>query len=199
MRFATWIRSHARDAAGRRSSVSPGNGWWRDISSFIAPSYANTSGHRRMRERFRCRWIRSSEELEHLTPQWKAVWEEDQLATPFQTPGWLVPWWHCFGEELRSVAMFQGDELKGFLPFYVHREPQTGERHLLPLGVGTTDYLDGVFSPDCTAEDVKDAAELLCAEDDWDTLYITQARPGSKLLQALEQLGRGDSPLFATD
>ncbi len=65
--------------------------------------------------------------------------------------------------------------------------------------MGTTDYLDGVFSPDCTSENVKEAVDLLCAEDDWDALYLTQVRPGSKLLEALEQLGGGESRRFATD
>ena len=156
---------------------------------FIAQWFGSASWFRPMRE---FRWIRSEKELEELAPQWSALWKEDPLSTPFQSPEWLVPWWHFFGEDLRSVGIFGGDRLKGLLPFYVYRDPQTGERQLLPLGVGTTDYLDGVFATDCTAAEVEKALEFVCSEGDWDAVYVSQLRPGSRLLQAFEQMNSGE-------
>ena len=82
--------------------------------------------------------------------------------------------------------MYRGDRLIGLLPFYLYAEPATGERKLLPLGVGTSDYLDGVFAPECAVEDIRSALNLLCSEDDWDALCVSELRPGSKLLQALQ-------------
>ena len=139
-----------------------------------------------MRDGLRYEWIRNTNELEQLAPEWNALWKADEHATPFQSPEWLVPWWHCFGAELRSIAILRDDALMGLLPFYLHRQPRSGERHLLPLGVGTTDYLDGIFSPRLSGEDVSGALELLYAQDDWDALYVSQLRLGSKLLEALE-------------
>lgn len=137
------------------------------------------------------RWIRTAKELEDLTPHWDALWREDPHSTPFQSPDWLVPWWHCFGQDLHSVGIFREHRLRGFLPFYVYREPRTGERQLLPVGVGTTDYLDGIIARDCPTADVGDALEFLCSEVGWDALYLSQLRPGSSLLQAFERTNTG--------
>jgi len=135
-------------------------------------------------------WTRTAEELEGLSPRWAALWSEDGFATPFQHPAWLIPWSQCFAADLRTVCIHQDDNLAGLLPFYLHREPRTNERQLLPLGVATSDYLDGVFSPRCNPELIERAVELLCSDDDWDALYVSQLRAGSKLLQALEGSAR---------
>jgi CelD/BcsL family acetyltransferase involved in cellulose biosynthesis len=134
-----------------------------------------------MREGLRYESIRNSNGLEQLAPEWTALWRADEHATPFQSPAWLVPWWHCFGAELWTIAIRRHDALVGLLPFYVYCEPRSGERQLLPLGVGTTDYLDGVFSPQLSVEDVSGGLELLYAQDGWDALIpdycFTSARP----------------------
>jgi hypothetical protein len=132
--------------------------------------------------------IRTTREFDVFAPQWSALWQEDPHATPFQSPEWLLPWWHQFGQpELRAVVISQDARLIGFLPFYIYREPDTGERQLLLLGVGTTDYLDGIFSPACTQEYVQAALDLMCAEKDWDILSASQSRRRSMLFQALQQ------------
>ena len=140
-----------------------------------------------MSEGLRCQWIRATGHLEELEPQWTALYTADQQATPFQSPQWLLPWWEAFGTNLRTIAMHREDRLIGLLPFYLYRDRATGERKLLPLGVGTSDYLDGVFAPECGIEDIGNALDLLCSEEDWDALYISQLRPGSKLRQAFER------------
>ena len=143
-----------------------------------------------MPEPLQYKWIRNTRDLEALAPLWMPLWQQDQHATPFQSAEWLVPWWHSFGDELRSMAICQGDALLGLLPFYVYREPRSGERQLLPLGVGTSDYLDGIFAPQCGMDEIANALQTVCSDDDWDALYLSQLRAGSKLLHALNPSAR---------
>lgn len=132
------------------------------------------------------RVLRSSAELEALEPAWRHLWQSDPHATPFQSPDWLLPWWHQFGQpELRAIAIAQDGELIGLLPFYIYPYPRSGTRQLLLLGAGTSDYLDGIFAPGCTPQHVRRALALLQHERGWDTASIPQLRPCSKLLQAL--------------
>lgn len=134
------------------------------------------------------RTIRNTQELDGLAPQWRALWREDPFATPFQSPEWLLPWWHHFGQsDLRATVIYQGGMAIGLLPFYVYRDRGTGERQLLLLGVGTMDYLDGVFSPRCSLAHVVRALEIVCAGHGWDRMVALQLRPESLLLKALRQ------------
>lgn len=133
-----------------------------------------------------CRLIRSTGDLFLLQPQWQELWSLDPLAKPFQAPEWLLPWWHQFDEgQLRSVAIFRSQRLIGLLPLYLYRDPRSGIRKILPLGIATSDYLDGVFAAECSTDDIVLALDLLLA-DDFDTIDFTQLRDGSKLLAALQ-------------
>jgi CelD/BcsL family acetyltransferase involved in cellulose biosynthesis len=141
-----------------------------------------------MPENCRCEILRTTEELESIQPEWLALWSEDRNATPFQRPEWLLPWWHQFGQpKLRAVTVWRRGKLIAFLPFYIYSDSISKERQLLPLGVGTTDYLDGVFAPECGPEHVRQALDLLERESDWDILYAGQLRPVSLLFQTLRQ------------
>lgn len=134
-----------------------------------------------------CKLIRTTAELEAFQPQWSALWLEDSHAMPFQRPEWLLPWWHQFGRpDLRAIAVSQHGRLVALFPFYIYREPNSGERQLLLLGVSTTDYLDGIFSPDCTREHVQAALDFLQAEGDWDVLHAGQLLPHSMLFQTFQ-------------
>ena len=66
-----------------------------------------------------------------------------RLATPFQSPAWLLAWWRYFGtrEPLLLTARARC-ELVGLLPLYLLREP--GCRKLLPIGVGLSDYVEAL-------------------------------------------------------
>src|SRR5207253_3164760 len=111
---------------------------------------------------------------------------------------WLVPWWRSFGQEtLRTLAIRKAGVLVGLLPFYVYRGPSSAQRELLLLGVGTSDYLDGVFAPECSVRDVRDALDLMMDQNGWDALHATQLRPTSKLLHALEDSESAEH--FATE
>ena len=79
-----------------------------------------------------------------LAPEWAALWSRCPDATPFQSPHWLLPWWCAFGTGLPRVALERrGGAVVGILPLYV----LSGERKALPIGAGTSDYLDGLGDP----------------------------------------------------
>jgi CelD/BcsL family acetyltransferase involved in cellulose biosynthesis len=137
--------------------------------------------------------LRTTAELEAFRPAWEKLWASDQDATPFQHPDWLLPWWHCFGQgdsraiALRAVVVSQRANPVAFLPFYVYCEPDSNQRRLLLLGVGTTDYLDGVFSPECRLEHVQTALHALRDQGGWDEMYAGQLRPQSMLFRAMQR------------
>ena len=132
--------------------------------------------------------LQTSEELRSFVPAWRHLWKRDPNALPFQSPEWLAPWWRQFGtEELCALVIERGDKAIGFLPFYVYSDPVNGQRQLLPLGVGTTDYLDGVFAEGCTPNEIGAAVELLRNEVAHDVFCATQLPEHSRLLQALKE------------
>ena len=71
------------------------------------------------------------------------------------------------------------------LPLYVLPGSGLGERQLLLVGAGTSDYLDGGFSPACAPEHLRPAMKLLADEGGWDRAHLTQLRASSPLLRAL--------------
>lgn len=140
--------------------------------------------------------VRSTTGLMALEPEWRTLWASDAHATPFQSPEWLLPWWRQFGQpELAAVVIRRRAKLVCLLPFYIYREPQSGLRQLLLIGAGTSDYLDGVFAPECSAADLARGLELLHSSVSWDQGFVTQLRGGSMLLQVLS----GHAGRFATD
>lgn len=140
-----------------------------------------------MPEAISCAILRGTGELEALAPEWRELWRDDGNATPFQSPEWLLPWWHAFQQpDLRAVVLRKGRKLLALLPFYLYLEPGSGERKLLLIGAGTSDYLDGIYAGDCTAEDVRFGVDVLLAEPGWNKLDVTQLRRNSLLFQALD-------------
>ena len=135
------------------------------------------------------RILRTTNELDAFVPAWCALWQKDSAATPFQHPDWLVPWWHHFTQpELLAVIMYRAADPVGFLPFYIYPDERSGERQLLLLGAGTSDYLDGIFAPECEIGQIRAALDLLATREHWDILHAAQLRPSSKLALAMEHL-----------
>lgn len=134
-------------------------------------------------------FLRSTGELQAAIPRWSALWRDDPAATPFQSPEWLAPWWRQFGhDDLRAVAIARDGVWVGFLPFYLYHDPYTGERQLLQLGISSSDYLDGLFAPACTAGQIRQALELLLHEPGWDVFYASQLPGHSRLYHAVRQM-----------
>ncbi len=90
---------------------------------------------------------RCEKDLTALEPSWSALAQSAPLATPFQSPEWLLPWWRQFGTGRPVVAaVHAGEQLVGLLACTVLDEPP--QRKLLPMGAGISDYLDALLAPD---------------------------------------------------
>lgn len=132
--------------------------------------------------------VTTTRELEALRPEWRTLWQSDPVATPFQSPEWLIPWWKHVGEgELFTLAIRdRHDSLIGLVPLYIYTQPADEERHLLLLGAGTSDYLDGLFSGQGTvrAERIAEAAlhYLSHCQGRWDRVILHQLRENSSLV-----------------
>ncbi|MBR0645390.1 GNAT family N-acetyltransferase [Plastoroseomonas hellenica] len=136
--------------------------------------------------------------LEALRPEWERLWLRSTGATPFQSPAWLIPWWRHIGEgELLTLALRAHGALVGLLPFYVYAADD-GRRHLFPLGIGTTDYLDALASPGSEAAVMATGFRQLAAlADRFDIAEWPQLRPDATLLEAapadwMSQVESGD-------
>src|SRR6185437_2753051 len=136
-----------------------------------------------------CATFSSLNQLAAAAPEWRGLWLEDRNATPFQSPDWLLPWARQFGlPDLRTIMVYDRGVLVAILPFYRHLDPKTGERQLLLLGAGTSDYLDGVYGPCCTESHIRAALSHICGEESWDALRVFQLKENSMLRQVLEHL-----------
>lgn len=113
--------------------------------------------------------------LDALEPAWWELWWRCPPATPFQSPAWLIPWWHAFAPgELATVAIWQGAALVGLAPFYLERG-EAGTR-LLPLGVSLSDYLDVLIDPACEPQ-AADAIVNAVLALDWEIWELQELRP----------------------
>jgi len=80
--------------------------------------------------------------LEAIRAEWKALWEADPRATPFQHPAWAIPHAAVFAGEVRlAEARDEAGALTGLLPLTAWDDP-SAPRRWVPLGSGHGDYLD---------------------------------------------------------
>jgi len=159
-----------------------------EVGSASVPSNEGGVGEPRADATLTVFILSATRELEALVPEWKRLWMADGRATPFQSPEWLLPWWKHVGEgELLTILLRNSQgRLVGLVPLYVYTQPADGERHLLLLGAGTSDYLDGLFASEAEAgiESVVEAAlaGLRRHRDRWDRGVLHQMRTDSPLL-----------------
>ena len=103
-----------------------------------------------------------TEELIALEPEWRALWQRDPDASPFQSPEWLMPWWQVFGTGRPIVScIYLDNRLAGLLPLYLLEtgEPAPNTCKLLPFGVGLSDYSDALLDPALPKAAVDDLLE----------------------------------------
>ncbi len=162
-------------------------------AAFEGPALQNEGAPQTTSGPIRIDHLTASTDLDALIPAWTTLWQDDPDATPFQHPAWLCPWWRQFGPDgdLHALALHteQTNQLLGFLPLYVYKEPETRERKLLLLGAGTTDYLDGIWSPSCRGAASEALTYALQLRDLWDTAHFPQLRLDSPLLLAAQKDG----------
>jgi CelD/BcsL family acetyltransferase involved in cellulose biosynthesis len=123
--------------------------------------------------------------LEALRSEWLELWERMPMATPFQSPGWLIPWWRAFGTgELMTLAIRSRGRLMGLVPLYVY--PEGAHRKLLPLGIGIGDHLDPLLLPEHAPLVL---AWLASRKERFDWIDLEDQAPGSPLLEAAAPAG----------
>lgn len=129
--------------------------------------------------------IRSAENLEALKPEWEALWRSCPEATPFQHPMWLIPWWKEFGsdKQLYTLILRARGQLIAVVPFCILC--QRSARKLMLLGVGLSDFLDGLFAPgfEQTAA-LATFVHLIRNGSGWETCDLQPLLGGSALLNA---------------
>lgn len=133
--------------------------------------------------------ITSLAALRALESEWWPLWWRS-VATPFQSPQWLIPWWEHFGQgELRTLVLRRNRRLVAVVPLYSAVDPVTRRRKFLFVGTGNTDYLDGVFDPMFAADaaqtifdDWLEAANSSTSGEDWDDCQFLSLPRHSPLL-----------------
>jgi CelD/BcsL family acetyltransferase involved in cellulose biosynthesis len=125
-------------------------------------------------------------ELASLRRRWERLMAACPHATPFQAPGWVLPFLHTFGAEgLWALAVFGGERLVALLPLRIQRRPEG--RVASCVAAGITDY-HALLAEAGSAGD--EARRALAAHLVW------RARAGALHRCELEQLPP-DEPLLA--
>jgi CelD/BcsL family acetyltransferase involved in cellulose biosynthesis len=136
--------------------------------------------------RHEAQFVTTTDALQSLQPEWERLWRAVPRATPFQSPHWLLPWWRHVGRgSLATVAVrcAAHGELVALAPLYVHNDPASARRHLFPLGIATSDYLDWLVLPAWEKEALAClGAHLARSAYEWDVLEWPQLRLDSSLL-----------------
>lgn len=119
--------------------------------------------------------IADSEGLRELEEEWRDLYHDAPLATPYQSWAWLYSWWEHYGEgyELRLVTIRVDDLLVGVLPLMLER----GTGRLLFLGSGITNHLDVVARNGWEEEVGRAGAEALRGMRSWRVADLWQLRP----------------------
>lgn len=137
------------------------------------------------------REIKYQDELNTIYNEWHRLWEASADTTPFQSPGWLIPWWKYFGnEQLWTFALYNGKKLIGIAPLYIfnyRNDSQNAEntlRQVTFLGTGNTDYMDIICKPDFERASAEMIMEFLReCKDSWDVCDFQELRSTSPLLE----------------
>lgn len=84
----------------------------------------------------------SFEKMKRFFEEWDTFWKNNKYRHPFNSPGWLLPWWEHFknGEPLILVIRKDG-VLIACIPLYIFISEEN-ERQLKLIGTGNSDYLD---------------------------------------------------------
>ncbi|WKZ32086.1 MAG: GNAT family N-acetyltransferase [Thermodesulfobacteriota bacterium] len=138
-----------------------------------------------MGEVFEIEEVSDKERLEDLAPEWDSLFDKCPAATPFQSPGWLLPWMRHLGNGRPFVlALRQSGVLSALLPLMLRGEEAAF------IGTGVSDYLDMLAVPEIGDEAASVFFEcLLRRKDSWRRCALYELRSGSKLLAAAPPFG----------
>ncbi|MGA1875832.1 MAG: GNAT family N-acetyltransferase [bacterium] len=124
--------------------------------------------------------------LKALQLDWLRLWSRCPGATPFQSPGWLIPWWEHFGQgELRLLTLRHEGRLIGLAPFSISKASGSPVKRVLLMGTGISDYLDVLIEPEFEQAGLTAIITYLDSiRPYWDMCDFQQLRPQSPLLRA---------------
>jgi CelD/BcsL family acetyltransferase involved in cellulose biosynthesis len=127
--------------------------------------------------------IRDAGALTEIARAWEALWSRVPGTTPFQSPLWLIPWWHAFAPgALFVITAWRGTRLVGLAPLYL----ETGSlgRRLLPLGISVSDYLDVLIDPEWFEPAARIlASQLTAADASWEVCELSELAPEANALR----------------
>jgi CelD/BcsL family acetyltransferase involved in cellulose biosynthesis len=126
--------------------------------------------------------MRDIAELLAIEPAWWLLWERCPRRTPFQSPGWLLPWYRAFrpGDPV-AFAFWHTGGLVGIAPFYAKHE--TGGYHLQPFGIAVSDFLDMLVEPGWEDRVIEAFAVALASESGWNAITFDELPPGAIALR----------------
>jgi CelD/BcsL family acetyltransferase involved in cellulose biosynthesis len=125
--------------------------------------------------------LRSRDAVRRLWNEWDALCDASMSASPFQRPGWSIPWMARMGvASPRVVAMRSGRELVGLLPAFAW-DARPG-RMLSLLGAGVSDHLDAIAAAGFE-QAIADAASAWINETrtEWDGCAFDEIGPDAVL------------------
>ncbi|WP_119679062.1 GNAT family N-acetyltransferase [Indioceanicola profundi] len=126
--------------------------------------------------------------LRGLEREWWELWRQDDQATAFQSPAWLIPWAEAFQPDAAFAACLRREgAVAAILPMFVFEED--GPRRLLPLGAGTTDWLGPVCRPDARPIDLATLLAEVALDRGVEQADLPQLSPGSLLARAVAPPG----------
>jgi CelD/BcsL family acetyltransferase involved in cellulose biosynthesis len=125
--------------------------------------------------------LSSHEALRALRGEWEALCDVAARVTPFQRPGWVLPWMEHFDvSSPRALAVRCGRDLVGLVPAFSWGDGL--RRNVSLLGVGVSDHLDALWAPGFERA-ILDAASgwLEDCGADWDTCAFDELGPKALL------------------
>ena len=135
-----------------------------------------------------CRTIADSVELAAVVPEWWELWWQAPVATPFQAPAWLIPWWTNFAPgELCVVAIRLDGRLVGLAPFYCEHGHRG--RRALPMGFPVTDYHDVLIAPQLEEPVLAALGSHLADAELCDEVEFTELPPHAYALRMATPVG----------
>jgi CelD/BcsL family acetyltransferase involved in cellulose biosynthesis len=112
--------------------------------------------------------ISGARQLRAIQDEWASLVSRCPLATVFQRPEWLIPWWDYSGSgRMWTLAFRHNDTLVGLLPMFVH--DWDGRRQVTLMGNGISDRLDMLAQPEFAQTCARHACAFLEQHaSDWD-------------------------------
>ncbi len=119
--------------------------------------------------------------LVSLEEEWWELWRRSPVATPFQSPAWLIAWWTAFAPgKLTTVAVRDQGRLVALAPLYL--EDGSLGRRILPVGISLSDYVDILIDPDASDAGQAIVHHLSGNRQAWSAWEMTDLAPDAAAL-----------------